>query len=504
MLQALKSSFKDFEDAVLELAQSAFCRRPKLGAPNTYHRRVSLRPQECCCCDMKHADSILITSFLILCCSFAAAPLPDGAVAYFVAPDGSDDNPGTRAKPFATLQKVNTLVEPGDSVIIRGGTYRVSEDAIARIDGVFAYPVLFERSGSRARPIRYQAYKAEIPVFDFSDVTPKGRRVYAFAVTGSWLEFKGITVTGVQVTMETHTQSVSIYNAGSCNLFEQLTMRNSQAIGFYAVQGAYNLILNCDAYENWDRTSEDGRGGNTDGFGYHPRESSQVGNVFYGCRAWHNSDDGWDVIRAYAAVTVENCWAAYNGINEGRATGDGNGFKMGGYASMPASQVPVPAPRHVLRGCLAVGNKQSGLYANHHTGGCDWTQNTAYRNKRNVNMLSRPPNNGPDCAGYDHLLVKNLSYRSKATEPHQTSLETCTLQGNSFDLQGTPRAGDFISLDEEQLMRSRKMDGSLPDITLMVPKKGSPYEGMGRASYTQKTPKEVKRSWRDSIPRESP
>lgn len=452
---------------------------------------------------MKQISRALAAFLLVLCGGSASAQLPKGDATYFVSPTGSDQNPGTFGKPFASLQKANTLLAPGDTVYIRGGTYRMKVENIARFDGIFAYPIVFDRSGTRERPIRYLAYKNEEPVFDFSDVKPKDYRIYAFYVTGSWLEFQGITLTGVQVTILKHTQSVSVFNTGSYNLFEQLTMRNSQAIGFYALGGAYNLVLNCDAYENWDRTSESGKGGNVDGFGYHPLKASHVGNRFYGCRAWNNSDDGWDLIKSYAPVTVENCWAAYSGYNEGRSTGDGNGFKLGGYGSTAASKVPVPAPRHVLRGCLAVGNKQSGLYANHHTGGCDWFYNSAYRNKRNVNMLSRPPDNGNDCPGYDHVLENNLSYKGGVLpELHNTDLKKCNLKNNSFDLQDSPTPKDFISLDEDQLKRPRKADGSLPDITLMVPKKGSPYEGMGCSSYKQKSPKKVKQEWKESIPRE--
>ena len=452
---------------------------------------------------MKRLSRWLVVFLWVLVSGFESAELLSGASAYFVAPTGSDENPGTIGRPFTSLQKANTLLKPGDVVYIRGGTYRMKENEIARFDGILAFPVVFDRSGTRERPIRYLAYEDEEPVFDFSDVKPKDYRVYAFAVTGSWLEFKGITITGVQVTILKHTQSVSVFNKGSYNLFEQLTLCNSQAIGFYGLGGAYNLVLNCDAYENWDRTSEDGRGGNVDGFGYHATRAGHVGNRFYGCRAWNNSDDGWDLINSFAPVTVENCWAAYNGYNEGRPTGDGNGFKLGGYGNMAASKVPIPPPRHVLRGCLAVGNKQSGLYANHHTGGCDWFYNTAYRNKRNVNMLSRPPDNGNDRPGEDHVLENNLSYKGGLSpELHNTNLQKCVLKNNSFDLQGALSSNYFISLDEDQLKLPRRADGSLPDITLMVPKEGSRYKGMGFSFYEQDSPMNVKQQWRKAIPRD--
>lgn len=56
------------------------------------------------------------------------------AAEYYVAPTGSDSAAGTMAAPWATLQKgVNTAVA-GDTVWIRGGTYRVTTPATRRGD----------------------------------------------------------------------------------------------------------------------------------------------------------------------------------------------------------------------------------------------------------------------------------------------------------------------------------------------------------------------------------
>lgn len=51
------------------------------------------------------------------------------AAEYYVSPTGSDANGGTMLEPFATLQKAADLAEPGDTVWLRGGTYRVVEPA---------------------------------------------------------------------------------------------------------------------------------------------------------------------------------------------------------------------------------------------------------------------------------------------------------------------------------------------------------------------------------------
>src|SRR5438270_13876798 len=45
------------------------------------------------------------------------------AAEVYVAPAGSDDNPGTLEKPFATIQRAQAAVGPGHTVFVRGGTY---------------------------------------------------------------------------------------------------------------------------------------------------------------------------------------------------------------------------------------------------------------------------------------------------------------------------------------------------------------------------------------------
>jgi len=42
---------------------------------------------------------------------------------YFVAPNGSDSNPGTQSKPFASMYKVGQVVHAGDVVIFEDGNY---------------------------------------------------------------------------------------------------------------------------------------------------------------------------------------------------------------------------------------------------------------------------------------------------------------------------------------------------------------------------------------------
>ncbi|QDV42832.1 Pectate lyase L precursor [Stieleria neptunia] len=394
-----------------------------------------------------------------------ALAVPASASTFYVATDGDDSNRGTLEEPFGTIQRAQEFVSPGDTVFIRGGTYRMRESQIARTRRIFAHVIDLHKSGSKGSRIKYWAYKYEKPKFDFSDVKPSGKRVHAFAIGGSWIHIKGIEVVGVQVTVSGHTQSICIANDGSHNVFEHLSMHDGMAIGFYGVGGSDNLILNCDAFRNHDSFSENGRGGNTDGFGYHPTRGGK-NNVFRGCRAWLNSDDGFDCINASESITFENCWAMDNGYSADRKSlADGNGFKAGGYGSKTKRQLPRTIPRHVVKDCIAAYNKSSGFYANHHVGGCDWLNNLAYRNGTNFNMLCRTNDNSTDVPGYGHVLKGNVSLASRRLIIN-VNLAKCELADNRFDPDEPFPDFDIQSLDRSQLTGPRQADGSLPKIAI--------------------------------------
>jgi hypothetical protein len=394
--------------------------------------------------------------------------LPLFGAEWFVAVNGRDSNVGSIDHPFGSISRAQQSSKPGDTVYVRGGRYKINESEIAKREKIWAYVILLDKSGKPGRSISYIAYRDERPVFDFSEVKPDGLRVHAFEVKGSWLYIKGLEVVGVQVTVKTHTQSICFSNNGSNNIYEQLSMHDGQAIGLYSVRGANNLFLNCDAYKNHDYISEDKLGGNVDGFGCHPRKG-YTNNVFRGCRAWFNSDDGYDCINAHEAVVFENCWAFYNGYSpEFKSLKDGNGFKAGGYGSTPVDRVPDPAPRHVVRFCLAVRNKAYGFYANHHTGGSDWINNSAYMNKNNFNMLCRLKDNKTDVPGYGHKMNNNIGYKSSRREEIiQIERSECDLFNNSFQMDLVINANDFASLDEKLLLLPRNSYGGLPNIDFM-------------------------------------
>lgn len=403
------------------------------------------------------AGRILFSAFL-----FLLLPMRCLAAVYYVAPTGADTNAGTSNSPFATLMRAQSAAASGDTVYLRGGTYLLSNANLTATNNPWA--IVNNITKSR---ISYVAFSGERPVFDFSNVQPTGYRVTAFLVTASDCVFFGFDVVGVKVIVTgSNAQSECFRVAGgNRNRFEQLAMHDGMGIGWYLTSGQSNLVLNCDAYNN--RGLDSFSLGNIDGFGIHGSSTSHTGNVLRGCRAWFNSDDGFDLINCKAPAVIENCWAFYNGYftNFASSTGDANGFKSGGYGVNGSTTPPVPAPRHVTRFCLAVRNRASGFYANHHTGGLDWFSNTAYRNGRNFNMLCNldAKSSTNDVPGFDHVMKNNLGYGATTSEVSNLG-PTNDTSFNYFTLPVTVGTNDFMTFDESLLTAPRQANGDLPYI----------------------------------------
>jgi len=401
-----------------------------------------------------------------------------GFAQIFVAPDGNDENPGTIGEPLESLQQAQSLASPGDTVYIRGGLYEVRQDQISTVQqNLFACITFLDKSGLPGQTIKYWAYPGETPVFDFSGVKPADQRVVGIWMAGEYIHLKGFEMTGIQVTITGHTESYCIYSRGNNNIFEQISMHDNVGTGLRHYRGGGNLFLNCDAYRNHDYVSQDGTGSNNDGFGCHP-DSGSTGNVFKGCRAWFNSDDGFDIIRADEGVVFDSCWAFYNGYSTSFSSlGDGNGFKAGGYAHDTEENLPAVIPRNIIRFCIAVCNKANGFYANHHLGGNDWYNNSGFRNgARDFNMLNRPTREDAeniDGPGYGHVLINNLAGAQFGDGTANIDDSLNTQEKNTWMLGIRVVSDDFISTEMDQLTAPRNADGSLPDIDFLRPAFGS-------------------------------
>ncbi len=401
------------------------------------------------------------------------------AANWYLATNGVDTNPGTQVSPFATIMQAQSKASSGDTVFINEGIYHPTNQNPAQDNGVYVPINLINKSG-----ITYQAMPGTRPVFDCSLVNPTGLRVAAFWVTATGVTFQGFDVIGVQENItNANNQSLGfgIWGCKNCT-WNQVNVHDAECVGFYAeLAAANNLIYRCDSYNNTGINSFSF--GNADGFGCHP-STGGINNVFRECRAWNNSDDGYDCINSSESVTFDHCWSYKNGNNGG----DGNAFKIGGWASTPQNKIRNPVPVHTVRFCLAASTSSHGFYANHQPSrAACWTNNTSFSNgSADFDMLERTPpdfsstlaeTSTNDMAGTNELLRYNLAFGG--TLVHDLNETGDLVASNSWTMSVTVSSADFLSTTSSQITNARAPDGSLPVITFMHLASGSDLTNLG-------------------------
>lgn len=402
-----------------------------------------------------------IAAFLLVLGSVARAE----AAEYYVSPTGSDANAGTLAAPFATLQKGNDVAAAGDTVWLRGGKYENTKQ------------IKLNKSGqSDGKRINFWAYQAEVPILDFSKYVSTNTAVDSptILVSGSWLHLRGLEIAnGAVGASGAHSNDALRSEGASNNVFERLDIHHNFGPGLFISKGnGGHLILNCDSHDNYDKDGSQGDGQNADGFGVH-YQTSGPSTIIRGCRAWLDSDDGYDLISQEVPVVIEHSWAISNGYSNGGAgkpsSGNGNGFKAG------SSDTGI---RHVLQNNVAWKNRAAGFYANHSTGGNTWLNNTSYMNAVQYNLLASPAGD-PDTTivlsgALAHKMRNNIGFPNK-----NTNMSGVDSMFNTWDLSIAEASTDFVSTSDAGFMGPRQADGSLPSLDFLKLKAGSPLIDKG-------------------------
>jgi hypothetical protein len=396
---------------------------------------------------------------LFICAAFSLlATSIAQAATYYVAPNGNDTAPGSLTAPWQTIANAQARISPGDTVFFRAGKYVYTAALTAcssMTDTVSA--ITLNKSGTPGNPINYWAYPGEVPVFDFTAMTDNCR-IKGFNIVANHLHLKGLEITGVQQHPDNfrNHESWGIWIRGSNNVFEMLNTHHHMGPGLFLKDGANNLVLNVDSHHNYDPRTSNGAGQSADGFGAHVGPN-QPGNVFRGCRAWANSDDGFDLIKSESSVLIENSWTWGQGYLPGTKTalpaGNGNGFKIGGFGGGWHANAPV----HVVRFSVAFDNKANGFYANHHPVASDFFNNTSFNNGVDFNMLGIDKNGGPVGLG---RLRNNVAFGGKLT----ANMEGVDAANNSWNLAAAVTASDIPGGPTAGWDAPRMPDGSLPPL----------------------------------------
>lgn len=297
--------------------------------------------------DYRPSEYSLLSSYDTVTFDFTVNYNVKGRTVIYAAPEGRNTGSGTNSDPVDIYTAVKS-VAPGQMIVLKGGTYAL--DKTVTIDrGVSgttdARIYMIADPDSTSRPVLNFQRKC-------AGMILAGDYWYfqGFDVTGSANSFKGIQVSGSHNTLD----DIMAYRNGNTGI---------QISRYKSTDGrsdwpSYNLILNCTSYLNADAGYED-----ADGFA--AKLTIGEGNVFDGCIAAYNADDGWDLFAkvetgAIGQVVIQNCVAFKNGYvldENGQEVdaGNGNGFKMGGSSI---------SGHHILRNSVSFGNKAKGIDSN--------------------------------------------------------------------------------------------------------------------------------------------
>ena len=434
---------------------------------NNFSAYISLKPETAYEVRAYATNSIGTAYGDVIAYTTGSIVIPDYAHnVYYCAPDGDDATAdGSEAKPFRSLQKAVDIVVPGDTIYMLAGTYEYGQ----RIN--------ISRHGEKGSGMIALFAKGGRAVLDFSQMATADAN-QGIRMTSSFWHVYGLDIAGAGdngMLIERNKPTGGSYSDIAANT-DQAHDNIIELCNFYRCKdtglqlknlAAYNKIINCDSYFNCDPGE-----GNADGFAV--KLSHGEGNYFYGCRAWNNSDDGWDqFIKKEGGfpdditTTLEYCWAFRNGYleNDQACSGNGNGFKMG--SNQGRNNV-------ILNRCMAFENLNKGFDQNHNTGHMILNNCTGYSTK-DLTGKSRYSYRLDEETASGHIIrltncvaiSDGIADRKKSEyAPHSVVGELITT-----DLNRLP--ADFLSVDWSGTKGERQADGSLPELDFMRPTEGN-------------------------------
>lgn len=333
---------------------------------------------------------------------------------YYIAPDGSDGNAGTKNAPFKTITAALNKAVAGDTILVRNGTY----------NEVLSFP----RSGTSEKIITLKAFPGEKPVIDGSHITVTGWQalvtfnavryitIDGFDICNLFSSARGTDPEGIYV--YGNSKDITIKNCNIYNIKNSATLndwRSGHAIlvignGTAAISNL--VITGCTVHDTQTGTSENITiAGNVDGFtinnntlyhtenigiiiaggdGLNPsgnvatnyaRNGTVSNNVLYNI-SMANSVDVWGA-NNYGAIAIYVCGGAGVIVEKNKVYDSDRGIGLVSESNIYATRNCI-ARNNFVYNCWRTGIYM-GDYLNYTHGGtknCNVVNNTLFQNDR--------------------------------------------------------------------------------------------------------------------------
>jgi hypothetical protein len=376
----------------------------------------------------------------------------------YAASDGSPFGDGTPEAPLDLSSALN-YARPGQPILLREGVYYPARS------------VEIERGNSGTAEQRkiLMSTPGERAILDFSSTSSGG-----MILAGDYWTIEGIDIRNTPENVK------GLQIAGSGNIIRNVRTSHCGDTGLQ-ISGSSaeppgkwprgNLVESCVSHDNCDPAAN-----NADGFA--AKLTVGEGNVFRGCLAYHNIDDGWDLFSKIetgpiGAVLIEDCAAYGNGsLSDGSGNGDGNGFKLGG------DGIAVP---HALRNSVAWANGASGITSNSNPA-VILERCTSYGNKgANINLYGK--GDGArlfkvsgiiSMAGGAGDVYREMPELASADNYFWNGAASVNAEGRALG------AGIFLSVDIAGIIPEQREDGAIDFKGLLVPMPSAPAEAGSR------------------------
>ena len=248
-------------------------------------------------------------------------------------PNASDNNPGTEALPFKTIQRAANLVGPGDTVLVKGGIYTET--------------VRIRANGTPSQPITFRAYNGQSVIVDAENIrewcfyigdstTPAGDYVIIDGFECRNTAHLSGASAGILVrnTVGTVIRNCTVYNHASFGIFLQGNCRNT----ILEYNEVYNTELGIklrkiddntyprDCVVRWNHVHHQVNTVNSEDADAIAATKTENTIIEYNL-CHHNDDDAID--NAESSNTIIRYNICYRSDPFSSPMGDGNGIKLG-------------------------------------------------------------------------------------------------------------------------------------------------------------------------------